>query len=555
MHFKRLAGFTLIEIIVTMGLVSIVSFGAITLMLNNAKQNQTLVDSVKTGTTDYLKKEAFIQFGLDASIASDFQNFPVAASGCWGKPVPCLRVTNNYKKFTFSPVTATVASGLNLNSGFQFYTDKSGEIKTKTIESVNLTGQTITTKLKASDAYTILDVANWHEFYFTHPLCDQKSTGVCNHGDMPFVVMTKSEKDINLSFNNILAKLGKINCDPLVTDSTFKLPKNVGTENYKDMSSSLSNGYAFFKADSLLSNTTSNSVTDEQINSLKGKLLLIYDRSNISNYIVQYIEDIIRCSTSTTNIPIITNTFCNDVYNDYIQQSGQRFPLVSSPVDIQVKKEMRGSFLVKLSSIDPSNVDPQVTRLINKYIPEITNFEGLTNPVVWRNQSSVYMFPTKHFSFYRESSSDSSVINWYSGTTDGDIVQNYSNAEYCANGEAPSLAAVPISLTAYYLRDPNLPNESCNHQDAKCGLYKSTFSGFPNNVLATTRMGDPEFRVADATGPFVISRRIMRENNMLVFQYSGPYDVNTFDHLTPFDDPEYMDITGNGSQSFGSMGD
>ncbi len=522
-------GFTLIELMVTIFSVAIVVISTAILLIQNQKTSNDIQTSVNNDIVTTLNQEAIIGINFDMSYLQ-YLHIPMS-SACPNASLPCLRQLNtntgkfyNYNAGDICPppplASSTPCVGMeNLDfftklGGDQIHTNISEEY---IVQSVPNPAATLSTVLIEKPDYSSVGIArnissSEQPYYSTHPLCDQINTSTCQYS-IPFYIFSQSSVPVSFSFHNFLDTSNGLLCDSNKRPFTNTISN---TSQLLNLYNNLNlNGYAFYQASKVL--------TTDEMNQIKGRLMLVYDPTKSQNYIIQYISDIIKCDTSS-------GSPCVSQINQLSSVAGISPALNSSLVS--------GDYLIKLRSLESGISDLGVSqKFVPNYIPDFAS-TGV-HISYWDNtyQPTNFMFPTMVTPLYRTLSSNPTQRTDYvvTGTSmdDANLVHRFVMNNICSIGSETTMTAVPINIKAFYLRDPAQPNLSCNASGVKCGLYTSTFNG-TSGVMVGTKLGDEETKLIDTNGPLVFAKSYMGDDAFQIFKYNGSYSISTYSEAVVF---------------------
>ncbi len=505
-------GFSLMELVLGIAVSILVAYGAINLIMSRGNMDRLLSSDSYAQATAFLKKEAYMNIASDVSLAAQFQHYPIPVNCAANPAVPCLRKLNTSSLFdsaSASEITDDTYSG----NGFEFFSERFGELATEVIET-QIDG-TVVSNL-APNAFrlrTASDGPNWQKFVMSHPLCDQISTSDCTQGNTPFVVMSKTKSLLSFTYDNLMTSQMGLTCTANTRPDDGISRTILGNSVINGQ-----RGYGFYR--------TSQKFTQTDIDNIKGRLMLVYDPSNVKSYFVQYIQDIKSCWASSGLAPECVSLLNAWESPNFFPNPALATSTFSSPA---YQNQLRSHVIISLQAIQGSVSN--MARLFN-YMPNVSTFNSL-NVSTWPNQPGVYFFPTVLSSYHRTNPTDANMAKGYEvdssvSNDDFNLIHKYSIYERCNRGSEVNLTAIPITLTAYYLRDPNHPTLSCNDSTngVHCQLYTSTYNGLQN--LSTTALGDEERPVADVDGPIVIGRPVFQENTINVYEFHGEFKASTY---------------------------
>lgn len=536
------SGFTLVEALIAIGVSGIVILGASELVVMmqrsvngqgsgafhgfGAQGGQGLINKTASDTASKTFSQNMTGTISGADVAHVYQHLPIpvicppptVVGGVPTKTAPCVRqldaTTHALTDINSAnpPPASLSAKGMQ---GIEFFNDENADLGSLASRGGIGTSSTAwiqgpTNLPLGSDVTTPSQNGN---YFTTWPLVNQNS--------FPFVVMSNANMPFYFQFYTL--------------SETGLSASSLAIQNLKS--------YAFF-------------FTNVQISAaVKGLPLLIYNFKSPTQYAVQVIKDILDCSLtspSTDTSQVMSGQGLSQCtqwvyWNSTSSSTGTTLPVINSffvaPSGSQ-PKQAPFYYALQLESLSSSDAgfykdsySPQSVASAQvglnptlssanggTFVPSATDL-GLSGAnFTWSSPqangsagSAFYTFPTDVASLQDSSDITDLPSTQQGGKTTLDVrslshyyaVNSLRNPQVSNGG---SLVAIPINITAYYLRSSN-----ANPANPSTSLISAAYK-YPNNS-AGTRLGAPEIVMLDSVAGSVVFARQLGTSNIAVLMY------------------------------------
>ena len=439
------SGFTLMELVIGIGVTALLMVGVGSMMYESTKRNQQLSNKIDKVSDNRIASTSIINIAELAGLAGQYQHMAIPTStGSTTGPAVRAQDPNTAQ---FRNLSSKNQAGISIppelpndaDNFVQFFRDSFGALRTKHLSD--------TARLLQSEPYQSSDAmlngtscaGTYHQLYATWPLVTPMpcSNGSCqNTGDF-FPALSHIKYNLYFRFKE------------LSPDSAQAIHNS---------------NFLFYEASAPLAGS------GFSLSSLIDKFVIVHNSSDPGQHVFQLVAAAVDCSPVAAQ----TNSQCATVYNAYKQvQTG--IPADSNLVMLQLK------------SIDADSH-------LSQYLPtSVTN--GFPSP------NTISLFPTKIISLFYSASpaSDTPISGYTASTGDFDFIKRFSNAEWVKNGAPPALSVVPVELRALYLRK--------EAGDAKPRLVVSSYKN--GQSVSNTAFGDLEQSLMDeVNGTVIITRKL-----------------------------------------------
>lgn len=414
LFFKSNKGFTLVEALVSIGIMSVILAGLATAVVNTVRDSEDQAKDAMNSMEDLAIQSAQQDYLTRAAPSYYFLHVPIRSFCAGSEKIPCLR--------QIDPATGNltqVNAGTGFASTINFYRDVSGELKDTKLSGMSATGA-INDEVHMMSGET-LDVSrltsqrNNSYVYASWPLFDESSEA------LPIMVRKNNAailthlKQYGASYENA-APAGI---------SLFQL------------------ALATDKAQALA-------------NDLKDSMAVIYNINRPSQFVVQKITDATNCPQDST-----TKSFCTTTGNSIS-------PLATTPIEADGFNNVMALKIDNLQiskTFDNDGSAGSRTHLTSLYIPtsRSVNVQGS-----WfsSNGSNDFLFPRSSFSLFDERQGYQGDLSY--SPVDVKRIQHYLNA----NNSDTSLVVLPVDLGYIKLKKSiqypdklDLVVTSASHQD------------------------------------------------------------------------------------------
>lgn len=385
---KSSKGFTLVETMVSVGIMAVVIAGMSIAVVDTVRQGETEAKDSINSMENLMIQTAQQDYLTRAAPSYYFLHVPIRSFCSGSGKVPCLR--------KIDPTTGAlteVNSAPGVPSTFDFYKDVSGEMKSVKLSGMSAAG-VINDSIKMMagstvDVSKLTTATNNSYIYASWPLFDEQSK------PLPILVRKK-----NASFLTHVKQYGASYENPAPSSiSLFNVALNID------------------KADALVSE-------------LKDSLAVVYNINRPNQFVVQRIQTAVNCPKDST-----TKNFCklksNEINSDatpMFEPGGFANMIAMTIVNVNMT-----------SSFAANGTAGSRAHLASDMIPNSTSVNVLGN---WFASSGTndYLFPRNSFSLHDDRSDFQADLNF--SPVDVKRIQHYMNM----NSVDTSLVVLPVDL-------------------------------------------------------------------------------------------------------------
>lgn len=381
-------GFTLVETMVSVGIMSIVLAGLATAVVNTVQDGEAAAKDAMNSMEDLQVQTAQQDYLTRAAPSYYFMHIPIRSFCSGSEKIPCLR--------QIDPATGGLTQ-VNPSAGIpptiSYYKDISGELKNTKLSGMSASGD-VSDEVhmmigSAVDVSRLTSQKNNSYVYASWPLYDDTSEA------LPILVRKKGASIL-----------------------THKKQFGASYQN------SAPTGISLF--DISLTSDKAQVFASE----LKDSLAVIYNINRPTQYVVQKITYATNCAYNSS-----TKSFCKTTGNSIS-------PLATTPLEADGFMNVMALKIDNLQisqSFDDNGSDGGKTHLTSKYIPtsKSVNVQGS-----WfaANGGNDYLFPRNSFSLYDERPGYQGDLSF--SPVDVKRIQHYLNA----NNSDTSLVVLPVDL-------------------------------------------------------------------------------------------------------------
>jgi prepilin-type N-terminal cleavage/methylation domain-containing protein len=240
-------GFTLLELVIALGLSGIVVYAAGTLMTGFFKRSKQLNDKISLDVSEVNLKHSFsLAFQL-ADVAKKYQHLPIPISNCANDlGQPCLRQMNEKGGFESTSVSPELLASSGVTpQAIEFFRDDEGA----SIEAIKAYGDPQSDWVQGTRALHLSPSALSGNGYVTWPLIDETS--------QPWSVLLSSGNSVSLKFDEMSDPQG-------IPIRTLEFP------------------YTFFKS--------THPISSSDLSEMSGSLVLVSDAYHPQYYYFQWVD-------------------------------------------------------------------------------------------------------------------------------------------------------------------------------------------------------------------------------------------------------------------------
>lgn len=380
-------GFTLVETMVSVGIMSIILAGLATAVVQTVKDGEVEAKDSMNSMEDLMVQSAQQDYLTRAAPSYYFLHVPIRSFCSGSEKIPCLRY--------IEPATGklTQISGGGIPSTIGFYKDVSGEMKDVKLNGMSASGDiNDQVHMMSGDTLDVSKITSAKKnsyVYASWPLVDDKSEA------LPILVRKKDAailthiKQFGASYENSAPTGISLFNVSLTADKAKLLAEN-----------------------------------------LKDSMVVVYNINRPSQFVIQKVTNTMNCPQDG-----MTRSFCKTTGNSIS-------PLATTPLDADAFNNVMAIKIDNLnisSSFAENAKAGSRTHLASKYIPSSTSVSVLGS---WFGSSGAndYLFPRSSFSLFDERPGYQGDLSF--SPVDVKRIQHYLNA----NNSDTSLVVLPVDL-------------------------------------------------------------------------------------------------------------
>lgn len=396
-HFNFLKsnrGFTLVETMVSVGIMSIVLAGLATAVVNTVRDGEIQAKDSMNVMEDLMVQTAQQDYLTRAAPSYYFLHVPIRSFCSGSEKVPCLR--------QIDPATGAlvqVSGGAGIPNTIDFYKDLSGDLKKIKLSGMSAAGainDSVNMMLgETIDVSKLTAQRNNSYVYASWPLFDDNSEA------LPVLVRKK-----NAAILTHIKQFG----------ASYQNSAPAGI--------------------SLFNVTLTPDKVDMLVKDLKDSLAVVYNISRPTQFVVQRITSALNCPKDATS-----KNFCKTTGNSISTFSTAPLEAAGFPNTVALKLDP-----VQISgSYTPNGTVGTRTHLASAFIPTSTSI-SLSGNWFAANGGQDYLFPRNSFSLYDDRSAFQEDLSY--SPVDVKRIQHY----FDMNSADASLVVLPVDLGYIKLR-------------------------------------------------------------------------------------------------------